>query len=169
MRIRDRKEYQSKPEPLSFPPDTPVSEAVAKMSEKNYGSVVIVDENNKLLGLVTERDLMKRLINQGKDPKTTKLGDIMTTKIRVAKADDNVIDWLRIMSNERFRRLPVVDESGRLKTILTQGDFVSYTWPDMLDQARDVTRKSISQNYQIVLIAGCILIYSVILVAFLTQ
>jgi CBS domain-containing protein len=167
MRIRDRKEFLNKPKPLSFPPDTPVSEAVARMSEMNYGSVLVVDGNDKMLGLVTERDLMKRLVNQNRDPKTTLLSDIMTRNVRVARADDNVIDWLRIMSNERFRRLPVVDESGQVTAVMTQGDFVSYTWPDMVDHARDVTRATISSNYQLVLIAGGILIYSLILVAFL--
>lgn len=169
MRIRDRKEFASKPKPLTFRPETPVAEAVATMSEMNYGSVIIVDEKEAILGMVTERDLMKRLVNQGRDPKTTTLGDIMTKNVRVAKMDDNVIEWLRIMSNERFRRLPVVDDAGQLKAIMTQGDFVSFTWPDMLDQARDVTRATVISNYQIFLIAAGILVYSLILVAFLAS
>jgi CBS domain-containing protein len=167
MRIRDRKEFTSKVKPLSLPPETLVSEAVARMSEMNFGSVIVTDPQNKILGMVTERDLMKRVLNQNRDPQTTKLSDIMTRDVRVAHPDDNVIDWLRIMSNERFRRLPVVDQDGHVQAIMTQGDFVSYTWPDLIDHARDVTRATISSNYQLLLIAGGILIYSIILIAFL--
>jgi CBS domain-containing protein len=163
MRIMDRPEYHSKPKPLGFPADTKVSDAVAAMSEKNYGSVVIIDGDGKLEGLVTERDIMKRLVNTGKSAKTTKLSDIMTTELRVAKETDDIGDWLRLMSNERFRRLPIVDESGRIQAILTQGDFVSYTWPELLEQAKQMTKQTISSNYQIALIAGGIAIYTIIL------
>lgn len=169
MRIRERKEFMNKPKPLSFPPDTPVIDAVKQMSEMNYGSVVVVDPKDKLLGIVTERDLMKRLINQNRDAHQTKLADIMTRNVKVAHADDNVVEWLQIMSNERFRRLPVVDDAGRVTAIMTQGDFVSYTWPDMIDHARDVTRATISSNLQFVLIGAGILVYTVILIAFLTS
>lgn len=167
MKIRERKEFTSKVKPLSLPPETTVSEAVARMSEMNFGSVIVTDPQNKILGMVTERDLMKRVLNQNRDPKITTLADIMTRDVRVAHPDDNVVDWLRIMSNERFRRLPVVDQEGHVQAIMTQGDFVSYTWPDLIDHARDVTRATISSNYQLLLIAGGILIYSIILVAFL--
>ena len=53
----------------------------------------------------------------------TKIKDIMTSNPRVGYEDDDVLDWLRTMSNDRFRRLPVVDENGSIKAIFTQGDF----------------------------------------------
>ena len=48
----------------------------------------------------------------------------MTTQVRAAKEDDNLLDWLRIMSNDRFRHLPVVDEEGKVVSMMSQGDFV---------------------------------------------
>ena len=99
------------------------------MSEKNYGSVVIVDNQNKVIGICTERDILKKLVNKKLNPEKTRLEKIMTINPRVGKEDDEVLSWLRTMSNDRFRRLPVVDNQGRIKAIFTQGDFVSYTWP----------------------------------------
>lgn len=134
MKIKDRPEYRSKAMVLSFDKDVLVMDAVAVMSEKNYGAVVIVDASKKPLGIVTERDLMRRLLAKEKDPKTTRLAEIMTTDLKIAKADDNLLDWLRIMSNERFRHLPIVDDAGVLTSMMSQGDFVSYTWPELFQR-----------------------------------
>ena len=71
--------------------------------------MVIVDDEMQVKGIVTERDLMRRLLNKSLDPKMTPLSSIMSTEVRTGRADDEVIDWLRQMSNERFRHLPVVD------------------------------------------------------------
>ena len=131
-RLVDRPEFKTKPQPITFLAKDKVTEAVEVMSEKNYGSVVIVDSKDKVIGIVTERDIVKKLVKNNMSPKTTKLEEIMTSNPRVANENDNVIDWLRIMSNDRFRRLPVVDENGKIKVIFTQGDFVSYTWPDLI-------------------------------------
>jgi len=167
MKIRDRLEFATKPEPLTFSPATLVSEAVAKMAEMDYGSVVVVDEHRRVLGMVTERDILKRIVDRGRDPKETKLSEIMTQNPRVARADDNLLDWLAIMSNERFRRLPIVDEDGRVISIMTQGDFVSYTWPDLLQNAKRLTSATVSNNYQIMLVLGGVLLYSVALIVVL--
>ena len=167
MRIKDRPEFQSKPKPLSMSAETSVAEAVAAMSAKNYGSVVIMGANGNIEGIVTERDVMKRLVNEGRDASATKLGDIMTRDIRIARADDNILEWLRTMSNERFRRLPVVDENNQLVSMVTQGDFVSYTWPDLMYQVGQATRATLSDNRQLVLIAAAIGIYTIVLVALL--
>ncbi len=168
MRIMDRPEYASKAKPLSFGPAVTVAEAVAAMSTKNYGSVVVVDDQQKIVGMVTERDVMKRLVNAGKDAAKTNLSDIMTSEVRVARETDDLRDWLRIMSNERFRRLPVVDDDGKLVSIMTQGDFVSYTWPELLDRVAEQAKATVASNYPIFLIAGGILLYSVVLIFMLS-
>ena len=62
MLIKDRPEYKTKQNPLTMPGDASVQEAVTKMAAKGYGSVIIIDNDNHVDGIVTERDLMVRLI-----------------------------------------------------------------------------------------------------------
>jgi len=140
VRIKDRPEFKRKSAVLAFGPEEPVLGAIAVMSQRNYGAAVIVDGENKPLGIATERDFMKRLLNEGRDPLQTRLADIMTTDLRVARAEDDLLDWLRQMSNDRFRHLPIVDEDGRLISIMSQGDFVSYTWPELMSRVREQAR-----------------------------
>jgi CBS domain-containing protein len=163
MRLRDRPEFTKKGPPLTMSADTPVKTAVAQMAEKNYGSVIVADAENKVEGVVTERDILRRLVNQGRDPETTKLSDIMTSDVRCARADDDMLEWLRMMSNERFRRLPVVDEEGRIVQVLTQGDFVSYTWPDLFQQAAQLGKATLLRNLPVALIIGALVVYPLII------
>lgn len=167
MRLCDRPEFKTKPKPLTFPRETLVAEAVARMSELDFGSVIVVDQENRVEGVVTERDILKRLVNKGRDPATTRLGEIMTSNPRVARAEDDMLDWLRIMSNERFRRLPVVDAEGRIIAVMSQGDFVSYTWPDLIYQGRQMVRASVAKNYNLLLIGGGIMLYSLVMILLL--
>ena len=131
------------------------------MAKNNFGSVVVTNEKLKVIGIVTERDIVKRLILKNLSAKTTTLEKIMTENPRVANENDNIIDWLRIMSNDRFRRLPVVDEEGRIKVIFTQGDFVSYTWPDLLYQATQMTKATLSKHFNLTSIIFMIILYSI--------
>mgnify|MGYP006269441125 FL=1 len=162
LRLRDRPEFDRKEPPLTMRGDGLVKDAVAEMAAKNFGSVIIVDADERVKGVVTERDILKRLVDKNKDPATTKLSEIMTADPRTARADDDMLEWLRMMSNERFRRLPVVDDDGKIVTVLTQGDFVSYTWPDLIQQASQLGKATIMRNFPLVLIGGALLIYPLI-------
>lgn len=163
MRIQDRPEYNVKSRPATFQKNAIVREAITLMAENNYGSVVITDKNGGVEGILTERDLMTRLLHHNKDPDKTKVSEIMTKNVRVAKGENLVIDWLRIMSNERFRHLPVVDNNGKLVNMMSQGDFVSYTWPELLERITAKTKESIGSSYQIPLIIAALLSYTLII------
>ena len=164
-RLVDRPEFKTKPKPVTFLGKDKVSQAIAVMADKNYGSVVIVDSKDKVVGIVTERDIVKKLVNNNMSPKTTKLEDIMTLNPRVANENDDVVDWLRIMSNDRFRRLPVVDADGKIKVIFTQGDFVSYTWPDLIFQASQLAKASFMKGFSVNTLLIFMVIYGVALTA----
>ena len=164
-RLVDRPEFKTKPQPITFLAKDKVTQAIDIMSEKNYGSVVIVDSKDKVIGIVTERDIVKKLVKNNMSPKTTKLEEIMTSNPRVANENDNVVDWLRIMSNDRFRRLPVVDENGKIKVIFTQGDFVSYTWPDLIFHASQLAKASFMKGFSINTMLIMMLIYGVAMIA----
>ena len=108
---------------------------------------------------MTERDIFRRVVAEELDPSITVVSEIMTSEIRTAKETDKLSDWLRIMSNERFRRLPVVDSDNRLVSVMSQGDFVSYTWPQLVAE----TKEKIGRNFQTFLIVSSILVYTLIL------
>ena len=162
MKICDRPEFKSKKPPLTFKENETVIAAIKKMSKDNFGSVVIVDNSKKVIGIVTERDLMRKLLNNGMNPKTTKLKEIMTSPVKVADKDDELVGWLRQMSNERFRHVPVVEKSGKLINIMSQGDFVSYTWPNLLYQVKELAKEGYPKVNQLVMIVVGILIYTLI-------
>ena len=166
MKICDRPEFKSKKPPLTFRENDLVLNAVKKMSKENYGSVVITDNKKIVKGIVTERDLMKRLLNNGMNPKTTKLKQIMTSPVKLADKDDELVVWLRQMSNERFRHVPVVDKSGKLINVMSQGDFVSYTWPNLLYQVKEMAKENYFKANQVVLIVVGLLIYTLITLYF---
>ncbi|MEM8578265.1 MAG: CBS domain-containing protein [Pseudomonadota bacterium] len=164
LQLRDRPEFHNKPKPLCFPPTATVSEAVAAMNDKNFGSVIVTDAEDKVIGVMTERDVLRKVVGGDRDPKSTPLSDVMTKEPRVARETDDVLDWLRIMSNDRFRRLPVVDDQNRIKVVFTQGDFVSYTWPDLVYQAAQMARATFARNYGVYLIGGGIALYTLLMI-----
>lgn len=163
MLIKDRLEFQKKTEPLTMTPDSSVREAAQKMAAKNYGAVVVINPDGTPAGMVTERDMLNKLLAENLDPEKTKLSEIMTQDLYVASEEDNLIQWLRVMSNERFRHLPVVDKDGKLLCMMSQGDFVSYTWPDLLKQISETTKAAIAPNYQITLIILALVLYAIII------
>lgn len=168
MRLKDRPEYNKKAAPVCLTADANVREAVNIMSEKNFGAIIITDKDQKVEGILTERDLMRRLLYNKKDADKTKISEIMTKDVLVAQEDDNLLDWLRIMSNERFRHLPIVDKDGKLVNLMSQGDFVSYTWPELFDRIKENAKATLFGGYQIALVVGALLFYAII-INFLNQ
>jgi CBS domain-containing protein len=164
MKIKERIEFKNKPPVLTFMASDKVIDAVKVMSERNYGASVVVDVDNKPVGIITERDFMRRLLAKNLDPNTTLISNIMTSALKLASADDEVVDWLRIMSNERFRHLPIVDADGKLLNLMSQGDFVSYTWPQLLSNLKDNTVKSFFERFHLNILIGGVLLYSIIMI-----
>lgn len=146
MRIQDRPEFRSKSKVYTLSPDDLVVTAVAELSQRNFGAVVVVDPDRRPVGIVTERDFMRRLLDKALDPRTTRLHEIMTTDLKLARADDDLLGWLQQMSNERFRHLPVVDDDGRIISVMSQGDFVSYTWPQLMGRLGEHARATFDVN-----------------------
>jgi CBS domain-containing protein len=159
MQIKDRPEFKRKTPVLTFGPDESVASAVKVMSERNFGATVIVNPDNTPLGIVTERDFMRRLLDKGLDPHTTKLGDIMTTQLKTARADDDLLSWMQQMSNDRFRHLPVVDEQGKLISMMSQGDFVAYTWPQLMNRVTETAKAAFDVNPSIFIAIGGVIIF----------
>ena len=161
MKIKDRPEFATKPEAFALEGEETVAGAVKTMVERKIGSVVIVDADRKVQGIVTERDIL-RLVADGLDPKTTPLSSVMSTQMKTARLDDDDMNWLQHMSDERFRHLPIVDENDRLIGILSQGDFVAQTWEDLLLLIRKKTEETMKKpTAQVV---GALVLYTLAII-----
>jgi CBS domain-containing protein len=91
----------------------------AKMHTANIGSVPIVDENKKVIGIITDRDIALALSRLNIPLGELKAQDVMTTKVHTIRPDDNVATALRIMRTRKVGRLPVVDNELKLKGMVS--------------------------------------------------
>lgn len=99
--------------------DTPVSEAVKIMADKDIGAI-IVQIQGPSFGVFTEHDLLTRVVAAGRHLETTKIKDVMTESVKCAQAEDDVEDVLRVMYEENIRHLPVMDKrklAGMISTV----------------------------------------------------
>ncbi|MDQ3088636.1 MAG: CBS domain-containing protein [Acidobacteriota bacterium] len=97
-----------------------LQEVARLMREGDMGAMPVV-ENEKLVGIVTDRDIVVRAIAEGRDS-TAKIGDVMTTEIFSVKPDDFVFEAIRLMGDKQVRRIPVITESGELAGIIAMAD-----------------------------------------------
>lgn len=96
---------------LTAPPETTVSKAAALMASRNVGAVMVVD-HERLIGIFTERDAVVRVIARGRDARTTRLGDVMTTAPLTVDPDKSFGYALLMMHEKGFRHVPVI-ENGK--------------------------------------------------------
>lgn len=99
-------------------PETMVFDAVRLMSDRRVGAVAVT-RGPTLSGIFTERDLMIRVVLEGKDPKTTAVGEVMTSNCMSAKKDLSMGEALLIMTEHHFRHLPVVDDANKVLGLLS--------------------------------------------------
>jgi CBS domain-containing protein len=111
-------------------PDTPVSEIARLMREKDVGAVPI-GENDRLVGMVTDRDIVCRSCTDGRDPDMVKAREVMTSGIIYCVEDQEVSDALHLMEDKKIRRLPVLNAKKRMVGMLTLGD-VAHAAPQAL-------------------------------------
>lgn len=108
----------------SMSPNDTVVLAAQAMDELNVGVIPVCD-GEKLVGMVTDRDIVVRGVAQEADPKTLKLADVMSTNVRCANQDEDIDDVLNQMADTQIRRMPVVDGQQRLVGIVSLGDIAS--------------------------------------------
>lgn len=91
----------------------------AKLLEKSIsGELIIVDDNKNIVGIVTDKDIARRVVARGLDPKTTKLKDIMSKDVIVVLGDADLSTVVRIMEQYNIRRVPVVTRLGKLLGVI---------------------------------------------------
>ena len=102
--------------------DSTVYDALQEMADKNVGALLVV-EDDKLVGVFSERDYARKVILHGKASKDTLVKEIMSTEMFWVRPDETVAGCMELMTNKRIRHLPVLDE-GRLVGVISIGDVV---------------------------------------------
>jgi CBS domain-containing protein len=107
--------------PCSVDADKSVAYAAKMMRDEDVGLAPIV-EGDKLIGTVTDRDIAVRVVAEGKDPEQTTVREVASTNLVTIDPQQDLEEALRLMAKHQVRRLPVVEEDGRLVGVVAQAD-----------------------------------------------
>lgn len=107
--------------PRTVDPTTPIVDAARMMRDEDVGPIPIV-ENNQCTGILTDRDIVLRVVADGKDPATTTVGDVASRDLITIDPEQTLDEAARLMAQHQVRRLPVCEEDGNLVGIIAQAD-----------------------------------------------
>lgn len=126
-------------------PRSSVAEAVHMMNERNIGAVLIVDPEGTLLGIFTERDVLRRVIDGRLDYDRTRLEDVMTSKVYCLSVENTVEEALMLVNAHNCRHLPVLDDN-RLQGMISIRDLTNTLVEDR-EQEIEQLQRYIAGNY----------------------
>ena len=112
-------------------PDTPITELAKLMCEHDIGAIPI-GENDRLIGMVTDRDIVCKGLARESDVRGTVARDVMTEGIHCCREDDDLSKAIRHMEELKVRRLPVINKSRRMVGMLSLGDVSNFAPSDVL-------------------------------------
>jgi CBS domain-containing protein len=121
--------------------DATVGDAIRAMIDRHVGAVAVIDENHRVAGIFTERDVLRRLALGEKDLQKTLIRELMTTPVEMATRDTTAAEALATMVERHYRHLPIIDDDGRLLGMLSIRNVLQAkvnTLTRQLDQARSV-------------------------------
>lgn len=121
MRVKDLLRRKSNTI-YSIEPDKTVYEAIEKMADLNVGALLVMEDNH-LAGIISERDYRNKVILKGRTSKTTLVHEIMTSKLITVKATDEIGTCMQLMTDQRIRHLPVM-ENDSVIGVISIGDVV---------------------------------------------
>ena len=108
--------------PRAVDPQTSIREAARLMEVDDVGSLPIVDQGARLVGMLTDRDIAIRVVGQGRDPDSTSVGEVATREVVTLTPDDDLDEALSMMARAQVRRLPVVVRDNELVGVVSQAD-----------------------------------------------
>ena len=122
--IKNLSKIKSKKTCFSFTSESTVSEIADMMDLKDIGAVPIINQDNLLIGILSERDIVRKLVKTGRDSDLVTAHDIMTKEIKSVQLDTSIDEAQRIMTENNIRHLPVVDQNHKLINFLSQRDLI---------------------------------------------
>ena len=132
-------------DPVCCLPDDSAATAAELMKRENIGSIPVIEneQTQRLVGIVTDRDLALKIVAEGRDAKSTKVEAVMTHKVVTCHADDDLQKALDAMAEHQLRRIPVVNNDNKIVGIIAQADVA--TRVDQPEKTAEMV-KEISQN-----------------------
>lgn len=127
---------------VAVSPDTPAVEVARIMGEKNVGSVVIVTGDNRPAGVITDRDLVVRIMARGMDPGEVRAGEIPNRDVITFRDSMGIYEAIQKMTAKTIRRMPVVDDDGKLIGIVTMDDIIRMLGEEMAAIAKNIENQS---------------------------
>jgi CBS domain-containing protein len=106
-------------------PEATVYEAIGLMGEKNIGALVVV-EHGVVAGVLSERDYSRKVVLQGRTSRETLVGDILTRPAITVRKKDGIEKCMQLMTSNRIRHLPVVNDEGKALGLVSMGDLVNW-------------------------------------------
>ena len=105
-------------------PEETIVEVAQLMKNEDIGPVLVVDNDDSqtLVGIITDRDIVLKVIADGQDPRTTRVGEVMSKKLVTCRPDDEVDVAINAMAQFQLRRIPVVEDNMKLAGIISQAD-----------------------------------------------
>ncbi|MGH1562222.1 CBS domain-containing protein [Mumia sp. DW29H23] len=125
MKVSDVITSKGSTEVFTITPDASISDLLDELGERNIGALVVSEDGSHVLGIVSERDVVRKLRGI-EDPTSQRVSSIMTTDVHTCTPEDPITAMLEIMTNERIRHVPVLDEEEQLVALLSIGDAVKY-------------------------------------------
>jgi CBS domain-containing protein len=113
----------------SIGPEATVLDAALLMNEHKIGSLLVLD-GGRLVGIITERDLLQRVVAERRDPAALAVCDVMTPELVCAQPDTTLDEARGVMKNRRIRHMPVVGDDGRLRGLVSIGDLNAHAARD---------------------------------------
>lgn len=134
------KEVMSTTPVMYCTPETKFTEAIKTMKTTNCGALPVVDSENKVLGIITYRDICLSLTDTKSQPwDKRKVGDVMSTKVYTVKSDDEISTAFQNMRKNQIGRLPVVDNTGKLNGVVSLHSLIDLTVTKGKKELWDVT------------------------------
>jgi|SRR5579872_1175195 len=113
-------------DPACCLPDTPIDQVARMMVQNDCGEIPVIDRSDQPVGVVTDRDIVCRVVAEGKNPSAYPAEMCMTSGVIAVRGDTTLDDVVATMEKYRIRRVPVVDDNGRCSGIISQADIAAY-------------------------------------------
>ena len=128
--------------------ETKLNEVASLMVEADCGEIPVTDGSNRLIGVITDRDIVCRVVAKGKNPSDVTAGECMTEPVVVVNEETRLEDVLAVMEENQIRRVPVVDASGCCCGIISQADVALCSTDNKVGElVREVSKDTLSVTH----------------------